>query len=434
MDTAKKREIFGWVMYDFANSGYAVIILAAILPIYFSTLVPEGGAVFRFFGNEFTIASPSLWAYTLSFSMLIVALSAPVLGVIADYAGTKKKLLMGYTYVGSFFCALLFFVGDGEYLMAMILFIFANICFAGGGVFYNAFLPQIADKDEIDWVSGKGFGYGYIGGGILLVFDLLLITNHEWFGLESRALGTRISFLTVGIWWVVMSIPTFKYLKERKGLGLPQGEKYISFGFKKIFKTLKEIKQYKQLAKFLLAFVIYNDAIQTVIAMSTIFGKVEIGLGEGDLIGALLMTQFIALPGSLMFAKFAKKIGAKQAIIVSLIAWSGIVIYAYFLESALEFWILAGAVGLVLGGTQATSRSLFASFVPKENSAEFFGFFAISNKFASIMGPLTFAAMGQLFGSARASIVSLIVFLIIGLILLWQVDTEEGIRQSKRTV
>ena len=318
--------------------------------------------------------------------------------------------------------------------MAMILFIFANICFAGGGVFYNAFLPQIADKDEIDWVSGKGFGYGYIGGGILLVFDLLLITNHEWFGLESRALGTRISFLTVGIWWVVMSIPTFKYLNERKGLGLPQGEKYISFGFKKIFKTLKEIKQYKQLAKFLLAFVIYNDAIQTVIAMSTIFGKVEIGLGEGDLIGALLMTQFIALPGSLMFAKFAKKMGAKQAIIVSLIAWSAIVIYAYFLESALEFWILAGAVGLVLGGTQATSRSLFASFVPKENSAEFFGFFAISNKFASIIGPLTFAAMGQLFGSARAGIVSLIVFLIIGLILLWQVDTEEGVRQSKRTV
>ena len=183
-----------------------------------------------------------------------------------------------------------------------------------------------------------------------------------------------------------------------------------------------------------MAFVIYNDAIQTVIAMSTIFGKVEIGLGEGDLIGALLMTQFIALPGSLMFAKIANKIGAKQSIIISLIVWSGIVIYAYFLETALEFWILAGAVGLVLGGTQATSRSLFASFVPKENSAEFFGFFAISNKFASIMGPLTFAAMGQLFGSARAGIVSLIVFLIIGLFLLTQVDTEEGIRQSKRTV
>ncbi|MCH7954476.1 MAG: MFS transporter [Candidatus Marinimicrobia bacterium] len=434
MNTAKKREIFGWVMYDFANSGYAVIILAAVLPIYFSTVVPEGGVVFRFFGNEFTIFSPSLWAYTLSFSMLIVAISSPVLGAIADFTGSKKKLLMGYTYAGCVFTALLFFVGEGDYLMAMILFLFANICFAGGSVFYNAFLPQIADEDEIDWVSGKGFAYGYIGGGILLVFDLFLITNHELFGLESRAVGTRISFLSVAIWWAVMSIPTFKYLNERKGERLPQGENYLLFGFKKISKTLKEIKQYKQLAKFLLAFVIYNDAIQTVIAMSTIFGKVEIGLGEGDLIGALLMTQFIALPGSLMFAKIANKIGAKQSIIISLIVWSGIVIYAYFLETALEFWILAGAVGLVLGGTQATSRSLFASFVPKENSAEFFGFFAISNKFASIMGPLTFAAMGQLFGSARAGIVSLIVFLIIGLFLLTQVDTEEGIRQSKRTV
>ncbi len=434
MGTDKKREIFGWVMYDFANSGYAVIILAAILPIYFSTIVPEGGAVFQFFGSEFTISSPSLWAYTLSFSMLLVAISSPILGAIADYTGSKKKLLMVYTYTGSLICALLFFVGEGDYLMAMILFLVANICFAGGSVFYNAFLPQIADEDEIDWVSGKGFGYGYIGGGILLVFDLILITNHEWFGLESRAVGTRISFVTVGVWWTVMSIPTFKYLKERAGVRLPEGKNYLLFGFNKISKTLKEIKQYKQLAKFLLAFLIYNDAIQTVIAMSTIFGKVEIGLGEGDLIGALLMTQFIALPGSLMFAKAAKKIGAKQAIVASLIVWSGIVIYAYFLESALEFWILAGAVGLVLGGTQATSRSLFASFVPKENSAEFFGFFAISNKFASIIGPLMFAIMGQLFGSARAGIVSLIVFLIIGLFLLVQVDTEEGIMQSKRTV
>ena len=434
MDTDKKREIFGWVMYDFANSGYAVIILAAVLPIYFSTIVPEGGAVFRFFGNEFSISSPSLWAYTLSFSMFLVAISSPIMGAIADYTGSKKKLLMVYTYTGSLLCALLFFVGEGDYLMAMILFLLANICFSGGSVFYNAFLPQIADEDEIDWVSGKGFAYGYIGGGLLLVFDLFLITNHEWFGLESRAVGTRISFLTVGVWWAVMSIPTFKYLNEREGKKLPQSENYLLFGFKKISKTLREIKQYRQLAKFLLAFIIYNDAIQTVVAMSTIFGKVEIGLGEGDLIGALLMTQFIALPGSLMFAKAAKKIGAKQAIIASLIVWSGIIIYAYFLESALEFWILAGVVGLVLGGTQATSRSLFASFVPKENSAEFFGFFAISNKFASIIGPLTFAVMGQLFGSARAGIVSLIVFLIIGLLLLSQVDTEEGIIQSKKTV
>ena len=434
MATDKKREIFGWVMYDFANSGYAVIILAAVLPIYFSTIVPEGGAVFRFFGNEFSISSPSLWAYTLSFSMFLVAISSPIMGAIADYTGSKKKLLMVYTYTGSLLCALLFFVGEGDYLMAMILFLLANICFSGGSVFYNAFLPQIADEDEIDWVSGKGFAYGYIGGGLLLVFDLFLITNHEWFGLESRAVGTRISFLTVGVWWAVMSIPTFKYLNEREGKKLPQSENYLLFGFKKISKTLREIKQYRQLAKFLLAFIIYNDAIQTVVAMSTIFGKVEIGLGEGDLIGALLMTQFIALPGSLMFAKAAKKIGAKQAIIASLIVWSGIIIYAYFLESALEFWILAGVVGLVLGGTQATSRSLFASFVPKENSAEFFGFFAISNKFASIIGPLTFAVMGQLFGSARAGIVSLIVFLIIGLLLLSQVDTEEGIIQSKKTV
>ena len=431
MDIAKKRELFGWSMYDFANSGYATTILASVLPIYFVSIVPEGGVSFILFGKSFLLKASAIWAYTLSFSLLLVALSSPIPGAIADFSGTKKKMLAIYCYTGSFFTALLYFVEQGDYLLAMFLFSVANIGFAGGNVFYNAFLPQIADENEIDWVSGKGFAYGYIGGGILLALNLLIITNYESFGLESRAMGSRISFLSVGVWWAVMSIPTFLFVRERKGTVLPKRESYLAIGFKRIRKTIKEIRNYRQLTLFLVAFRIYNDGVQTVVVMASIFGREELGLSSGSLIGALLMTQFIAFPGSLIFAKLAKSIGPKKSIIFSLFIWSAVVIYAYFIQTALEFWIIAGIVGLILGGTQAVSRSLFASFVPKEKSAEFFGFFAISNKFASIIGPLTFALIGQITGSARASILSLIVFILLGLIILTRVDTEEGIRQSK---
>ena len=434
MDIAKKRELFGWSMYDFANSGYATTILASVLPIYFVSIVPEGGVSFFPFGKSFLLKASTIWAYTLSFSLLLVALSSPILGAIADFSGSKKRLLAIYCYTGSLFTALLFFVEQGDYLLAMFLFVLANIGFAGGNVFYNAFLPQIADEHEVDWVSGKGFAYGYIGGGILLALNLLIITNYESFGLESKSMGSRISFISVGLWWAVMSIPTFLFVRERKGTALPKRESYLAIGFKTIIKTIKEIKNYRQLTLFLVAFLIYNDAVQTVVVMASIFGREELGLSSDSLIGALLMTQFIAFPGSLLFAKLANIVGPKMSIIISLVIWSAVVIYAYFIQTALEFWIIAGIVGLILGGTQAVSRSLFASFVPKENSAEFFGFFAISNKFASIIGPLTFALIGQITGSARASILSLIVFIIIGLIILTRVDTEEGIRQSKLAV
>ena len=434
MDLVKKRELFGWSMYDFANSGYATTILASVLPIYFVSIVPEEGVSFFLFGKSFLLKASTIWAYTLSFSLLLVALSSPILGAIADLSGSKKKMLAIYCYTGCLFTALLYFVEQGDYLLAMSLFLVANIGFAGGNVFYNAFLPQIAEENEIDWVSGKGFAYGYIGGGILLALNLLIITNYESFGLESRAMGSRISFISVGIWWAVMSIPTFLFVRERKGRAIPKRASYLAMGFKTIIKTIKEIKNYRQLSLFLVAFLIYNDAVQTVVVMASIFGREELGLSAGSLIGALLMTQFIAFPGSLLFAKLADIVGPKKSIIFSLLIWSAVIIYAYFIQTALEFWILAGIVGLILGGTQAVSRSLFASFVPKENSAEFFGFFAISNKFASIIGPLTFALIGQISGSARASILSLIVFIIIGLIILTRVDTEEGIRQSKLAV
>jgi len=434
MDIAKKRELFGWSMYDFANSGYATTILASVLPIYFVSIVPESGVSFNFFGNSFLLNASTIWAYTMSFSLLLVAISSPILGAIADFSGSKKKLLAIYCYTGSLFTSLLYFVEQGDYLLAMFLFMVANIGFAGGNVFYNAFLPQIADEHEVGWISGKGFAYGYLGGGILLALNLLIITNYESFGLESRAMGSRISFLSVGVWWAVMSIPTFLFLREREGSALPKRESYLAIGFKTIRKTIREIRNYRQLTLFLVAFLIYNDGVQTVVVMASIFGKEELGLSTGTLIGALLMTQFIAFPGSLLFAKLADRFGPKMSIIISLLIWSAVVIYAYFIQTAFEFWIIAGIVGLILGGTQAVSRSLFASFVPKENSAEFFGFFAISNKFASIIGPLTFALIGQITGSARASILSLIVFIILGLILLTRVDTEEGVRQSKLAV
>ncbi|MBL7074649.1 MFS transporter, partial [candidate division KSB1 bacterium] len=279
MDPKKKKEIFGWVMYDFANSAFATTILAAVLPIYFASIVPANGVPIHLFGLKFTTAASSLWAYTVSLSMLLVAFSAPVLGSIADFSNSKKRFLFVYCYLGCLFTGLLFFVQTGDYWMAMVFFALGNIGFAGGNVFYNAFLRHITTEKEIDWVSGKGFAYGYLGGGLLLVINLVMITKYQWFGFSTKAMGTRASFATVGLWWAVFAIPIFLFVRERRNsVTLPDGKNYVSLGFSTLFKTLRKIGDFKEMVKFLIAFLIYNDGVQTVIAMATIYGATELKL------------------------------------------------------------------------------------------------------------------------------------------------------------
>lgn len=428
----KNREIFGWVMYDFANSSFATTILAAVLPIYFSSIIPREGVEFWLLERKIVLDASALWAYTISFSTLIVAVISPVLGAIADYSDSKKKFLFFYCYLGCLFSALLYFVKFGDYWMAVIFFALANIGFAGGNVFYNAFLPEIADMGEMDWISGKGYAYGYLGGGLLLVLNLLMIKRFSLFGIPNQEVGTRLSFISVGLWWGIFSIPLFAFVREkRKNLPMPGGRGYVYQGFNKIYITFKKIKNFNELVKFLISFLIYNDGIQTVVSMAVIFGRSALNLSTTTLIGTLLLIQFIGIPGSLIFGKLAERIGSKRTIFLTLIVWIGIVFYAYFMSGSLEFWILGGFVGLVLGGSQAISRSLYGSLIPERNTAEFFGFFAISNKFASIFGPLTFGVIESITGNPRKSILSVEIFFIIGIILLNFVNVKKGLEQAK---
>ncbi len=418
-------------MYDWANSAFATTILAAILPVYFASLVPEDGIPIRLGPLRMVASASGLWAYGVSFSLLVTALAAPVLGAVADVSRAKKRFLLGFTNVGAALTSLLYFIESGDWWPCLALFVGANIGFAGSMPFYNAFLPEISREGEMDWISGKGYAFGYVGGGLLLALHVLFITYHEIFGIQDSATSVRISLGSVGVWWALFSVPLFLWVPEPRPLPKrPENLSCLKCGLVRLLRTLRAFREYRDLLWFLVAFLVYNDGIQTVIAMAAIFGKTALGLSTGTLIGTLLLTQLIALPGALFFAKVAQRVGSKGAIMMTLLLWSGVVAYAYFLTAALEFWILGGLVGLVLGGSQAISRSLYGQLIPKGRAAEFFGFFAISNKFSSIFGPLIFGLITDLSDNPRNAIVSVLGFFLIGMILLSQLDLKRGIQQA----
>ena len=430
---AHKKTIFGWCMYDWANSAFATTIMAAVLPIYFVAIVPEGGVDITFLGCTFHLFATPLWSFSIAIAMVITALSAPILGAIADYSRAKRQFLIFYTYLGAVFTALLVTVGYGDYLRALLFFIIALIGFAGGMVFYNAFLPEIAPEGEREYVSGKGFAYGYLGGGILLILNLLMIEKHAWFGIPDQAWGSRLSFLTVGIWWGVFAIPTFLYVRDKKDK-VAKHVRYIRHGFKTLADTFRKLRHFTELLKFLISFLIYNDGVQTVIVMAVIFGREELGFGVSTLIGCLLMVQLIGVPSALFMGKLAQWIGEKRTIYICLAVYCFIVIYGYFITKPVEFWVLGFLVGLVQGGSQAISRSLYSSLLPVGHSAEFFGFFAIANRFSSIFGPLIFGLVAVITGSVRNSILAVIAFFIVGLVILMTVDVEGGKKAARQVV
>ncbi len=413
----KRGEILSWCMYDWANSAFATTIMAAVLPVYYSQVAGADLAA-----NTATV----YWGYTTAGALLITALLAPIMGAIADYSGVKKKLLMTFAAIGIFATALLYFVTTGDWLLASILFIVGNIGFAISEVFYNSLLPHVAAPENIDQVSTKGYALGYLGGGILLGINVLMIEF-----MSDKLLATRLSFITVSIWWALFTIPIIKNVREPKvSKSKEPHTNPLTGGFTRLRKTFRELRSYRQLSLFLLAFWIYNDGIGTIIKMATIYGA-EIGIDQTALIGALLMTQFVGIPFAFAFGRLARFIGTKNSIMIGLFVYTVISISGYFMQTALHFWILAFLVGTVQGGTQALSRSLFGSMLPKSKTGEFYGFYGMSSKFAGIVGPLVFAVVSQIAGSSRLSIVSLIVFFIVGGFLLNRVDEKEGIRVAQ---
>ncbi|TLM67254.1 MAG: MFS transporter [Deltaproteobacteria bacterium] len=412
------RAATAWCLYDWANSAFATVVLSAVLPVYFAAIAPPGGIPFL----ARTVPATAFWSYTVAASMLLVAVVAPALGSLADRRAVKKPLLIAFTLTGTLATALLVLAGRGEALLAAGLFLVANIGFAAGNIFYNAFLPDLASGSEADRLSSRAYAWGYIGGGIALALVFLLIEGHARFGIADKGTATRIGFLFTGAWWLLFALPAFRLLREgppRPGAGrLQTPADYLRLG--------RELAGNRDLLRFLVAFLFYNDGIQTIIAVAAIFASVELGLDTGAILGCYLMIQFLAMPATLITGRLAERWGAKRTVLATLAVFTAITVYAATMTTTLEFWLLGLLVALVLGGSQALSRSLYASLVPPARSAEFFSFFAISTKFASILGPLLFALLIDLTGSNRLAILSLAVFFVAGIWLLAGVDVERG--------
>ncbi len=421
-DKLHRKIINAWCMYDWANSAFATTIMAAVLPTFYSDVA---GA------NLKPVQASTYWGYTNTIAMLLAAVAAPILGAIADHSGTKKRFLSGFASLGILFTALLVLVSTGDWLMASVFYVLGRIGFAGANIFYDSLLPHIAHPDEIDQVSTKGFALGYLGGGLLLMVNLAWILKPEWFGLPGAEMASRLSFLSVAIWWALFSVPLLSRVPEPPFVQEPgESDNPARAGFQRLGRTFRGIRRYRELFKFLIAFWLYNDGIGTIIIMAAIFGK-EIGIQTEYLIGAILALQFLGIPFSFAFGWLARKLGTKRSILLALGVYIVIAIGGYFMQTGLHFWILAFLAATVQGGSQALSRSLFGRMVPKAKTAEFFGFYDVSSKFAGIAGPALFGLMGQLTGSSRLGIVSLIIFFIVGGLFLSQVNETEGIRVAR---
>ena len=416
-------------MYDWANSAYITTVIAAILPNYFAkAIVGEAGV--DILGMNMT--ATTLWGYMLGTAAFCVFLFAPVLGAIADFSSAKKRFLIGFAYMGSLFATLLYFSKSGDVGLTVVLFLGSQICFVGGNVFYDAFLPQIASEDKMDSVSARGYAFGYVGGSLQFAIALALVAMQKT--PEDQAMAARIGMAMTGAWWAGWTLLTMKYLKEEKTpyqfpeayRNRPKTLAYLSLGISRTILTAKKVGRFKHLTLFLVAYMIYNDGIHTVTSMATIYGTEELGLSTTALMVTLLLVQVVAIGGALIFSRLAGRIGAKRSVMFALVLWSGVVTYGYFIHTATEFFVLGMIVGIVLGGTQALSRSLYGAMIPENASAEFYGFYSVFSKFSSIWGPVTFGVIKQITGSARLSIISLMVFFIVGLILLGFVDEEKA--------
>jgi UMF1 family MFS transporter len=424
------KSVFGWCMYDWANSAYVTTVSVGLLgPYLLNVVFPESGV--RLFGVDLSAAS--VFPFIIGVSAAVTFLIAPVLGAIADFSGAKKRFLVFFAYMGSLATIPLYFSSSGDVLFTLVLFLVAQTAFVAANVFYDAFLPSIAAKDEMDRISGKGYAYGYIGGGFQFALSLVLILGYEQVGITQQR-AVQIGMGTAGIWWAGFTLFTVRYLREhRTETSLPERYRgrgrilgYVSLGFSRTIQTTRRVGQFRHLVLFLIAFMLYNDGIQTVLSIANLYGADELELGYGALLGTLLMIQIVAGGGAVLFSRVALWVGTKNAVMISLVVWCLTVSYAYFIETATEFFILGGIIGLVLGGSQALSRSFYGSMIPADSSAEFFGFYSVFSKFSAIWGPFVFSVINQVSGSSRNAIVSLVVFFVLGLILLYLVDEEKA--------
>ena len=413
-----------WALYDWANSAAVTSILTAIFPIYFVGVagsdLPPALATQRF-------------AVATTVALVIVALLSPFLGAVADVRPVKKRMLASFMALGVSASAALYFVGRGDWLLGTVLLILINVGLNGSFVFYDALLPHVAREDELDRASAAGYAIGYAGGGLLLALQLAVILHPGLLGLPAgdaatpaqQTLPVRLAFVTTALWWAVFSIPLLRRVPEPRVAAGSRERVTFAATLGRLRGTLRELSRHRQAMLMLAAFLLYNDGIGTIIRMAAAFGT-EIGLASGSLIAAILLVQFVGIPFSFLFGAIAARVGAKRAVVAGLAVYTGIAILGYLTRTEAHFFALAFLVAVVQGGTQALSRSLFASLVPRHLSGEFFAFFGVSEKFAGIFGPAVFAATIAVTGSSRTAILSVIAFFAVGAALLLAVDVEAG--------
>ncbi len=415
-----RREIWAWGMYDFANSAFATSILSVIYSVYFARyVVPEGGA----------LKGVTLWNWANAISMILACASAPVIGAVTDYTAAKRKIFPFYWLAGAAACIAMRWVHPGEVALGTVLFITANVGFAGGNALYNAFLTELAPPGKMGGVSAFGWAVGYAGGGLCLLVNLLMIKF-----MRNPGEATRWGFAVAGLWWLVFALPFVLTVPERAvPRPRPAGVSLIRLGFSDVFRTLREVRRHRDLFLFLVAYLLFNEGVETVISNAAIFGREVAGMQEGSLVLCFLVIQGVAAVGALGFGWVADRVSGKKTILATLFVWLGVLGFAFFTRTAAMFWTLGIFVALVMGGTQAVSRSFFGQMTPRGKSAKFFGFFAIGGKFAAALGPLVFGTVAQLTGHMRWGIVSLAVFFVAGMALLCRVDERAGIRASGGT-
>ena len=412
-EPCSRKAVFAWALYDWANSAFATTVMAGFFPIFFKQ--------YWHAGNEATVSTMHL-GLSNSIASLCVAILAPLLGAVADNTRSKKSFLGFFALLGVVTTALLFTVQQGDWLTAACLYVLATIGFLGGNVFYDAMITNVATDRGIDGVSAFGYSLGYLGGGMLFAVNVLMFQFPHFFGFADGSAGVKAAFPLVALWWGVFAIPLFVLVKDRNPAAVAIGAA-IDKGLGQLWQTLKEIRKHKNVVLFLLSYWVYIDGVHTVIVMAIDYGM-SIGLAAKDLIAALLLTQFVGFPATLGFGKLARHLNAKIGIFIALAAYCATSIYGYFMDSALEFYILAFIIGLVQGGVQCLSRSLFATLIPKENATQFFGFYNMMGKFATIIGPVIMGQVAYWTGNPRLSLAFISTMFIGGGLLLCTVKVK----------
>ncbi len=425
-----RREQTGWYFNDFANSAFPTTVLTLLLGPYLLVLARAGAGpdgMLRVLGIP--IDPRSWWSYLIALSVITELLALPIVGAMADRSPNKKRVFVLWTYAGAAATMALFLVRGSEYLLGGALFLAANLAFGASVVIYNSFLPEIAPPERRDAVSSNGWGLGYLGGGIALALNLLLFARAESLGI-SQELAVRINLASAGVWWAVFALITFATLRNRPPREAGGGARE---SLAQLLRTLRGMAAYPQTLTFLIAYLIYNDAVQAVITLAGQFGIDELKMSMETLALAILMVQFVAFGGALVFKFVARAIGAKAAIVVSLAIWAGVLISVYFsVRTSSQFFVMAAIIAIVLGGTQALSRSLFSQMIPRGREAEYFGVYEVSDKGTSWMAPLFFGLTLQLTKSYRLAIASLIVFIVAGMLVLLRVNVGRAASEAGR--